>query len=249
MDNSKELKEELDHFIYLISHDLRSPIVNLKGFTSELNTSCKQMVEIISSSMDTIDQKKKPEIQKAIESDIPQFLRFINMAVKDLETMNASLLELSRIDRRELILKGINTNELVDEVLASLRNKLPAFTCEMEDLPDALADRNALKEVFQYIIVHAVNNFHSDRPGKIWISGNKDREETTFRIRDNGRGVHESALSKVFQVSRLFGGKQVPGGGVGMAFVKKLVQRHHGKVHCESIFNEETVITLSLRNY
>jgi signal transduction histidine kinase len=87
------------------------------------------------------------------------------------------------------------------------------------------------------------------RPGKIEIRAERNHAETTFHIRDNGRGIDKKDLHAVFELFRRVGKQDVPGEGMGLAYVQTLVRRHGGQIWCESEVGVGTTFSFTISNY
>jgi signal transduction histidine kinase len=98
------------------------------------------------------------------------------------------------------------------------------------------------------ILTNAVNYLEADRPGKIEIWGERNHQETTFHISDNGRGIALGDMHKVFELFRRAGKQDVPGEGMGLAYVRTLVRRHGGQIWCESKLGSGTTFSFTISN-
>jgi signal transduction histidine kinase len=101
-------------------------------------------------------------------------------------------------------------------------------------LPGVVADRTSMEQIVGNLLTNAVLYLDTDRPGEIEITGERDHNETTFLVRDNGCGIAEEDMEKVFAPFRRAGGQDVPGEGMGLPYVQALVRRHGGRIWCES---------------
>jgi signal transduction histidine kinase len=101
-------------------------------------------------------------------------------------------------------------------------------------LPELVADRTSLEQILGNILNNAILYLEPGRPGEIEITGERNGDETIFRIRDNGRGIAPEDMDKVFAPFRRAGRQDIPGEGMGLAYVQTLVRRHDGRIWCES---------------
>jgi len=116
-------------------------------------------------------------------------------------------------------------------------------------LPDVVADRTSMEQIMGNILGNAVKYLEPGRPGRIEIFGERGETATTFIVRDNGRGIAQEDMFKVFAPFRRAGKQNVPGEGMGMAYVQALVRRHGGQIHCESELGVGTTFTFSLPHH
>jgi signal transduction histidine kinase len=93
---------------------------------------------------------------------------------------------------------------------------------------------------------NAVKYLDHGRPGEIEVTGEANGGETIFRIRDNGRGIAEDDMDKVFAPFRRAGKQDTPGEGMGLAYVQTLVRRHNGRIWCESELGKGTTMTFTI---
>ncbi len=239
--------EELSSFAYIVSHDLRSPLVNLKGFSSEL----RNCIEIIRSSMsrsEDQDAKSNAQLAQVLDKDIPEALTFIDSSISHMDHLTSAVLRLSRLGRRELTLEPINVNEIVQVILNSLGHQIKCQQVKVTvcPLPEVTADRTALEQILGNILTNAVLYLSPDRPGEIEISGEANERETMYHVRDNGRGIADEDAHKVFEPFRRIGKQDIPGEGMGLAYVQILVRRHGGRIWYHSQLDVGTVFSFSI---
>ncbi|MFC1834726.1 ATP-binding protein [Thermodesulfobacteriota bacterium] len=126
--------------------------------------------------------------------------------------------------------------ELVEETLNSLAHEIGTKEIEVSvgDLPDVLADRTAMEQIVGNLLVNAIKYLDPSRRGKVEISGSARDGEREFAVSDNGVGIAEADLEGIFQVFQRAGDQDVPGEGMGLAYVRTLARRHGGHIWCES---------------
>lgn len=228
--------EELRNFAYIISHDLRAPLVNIKGFAGELDYS----LEILRASLDHLlphlDDTRRADLTTAIQQDIPEALDFINSSVCRMNRLINAILKLSRLGHRELLFEAIDMTGLVQDTLASLAHQIEQTqtVVTLAPLPEVVADRTSMEQIMGNLLANALNYLMPARPGRIEISGEIGPKAITFRVSDNGRGIAQDDMSRIFEIFRRAGRQDVPGEGMGLAYVRTLVRRHGGQIQCES---------------
>jgi signal transduction histidine kinase len=232
-----ESNEELKAFLYSAAHDLREPLVNIKGFIGELGFALKEINSVVSEeSLLSLGDGNRTRFLNAFMKDVPEALGFIDSAVDRMDSLISSLLGLSRVGHRVLKFETIAVSTLVNEVVNSLQQQIREKNVHVVVgvLPDMKADREAMEQIFANLIGNAIKYLAADRPGLVEISGEQNGAEATFRVRDNGRGISRDDMPKLFKMFRRLGKQDVTGEGVGLAFVKTLVRRHGGRIWCES---------------
>jgi signal transduction histidine kinase len=113
-------------------------------------------------------------------------------------------------------------------------------------LPHVVADRIAMEQIMGNILSNAVKYLDSSRPGQIEVTAQANGAETTFRIRDTGRGIAQEDMHKVFAPFRRAGKHDTQGEGMGLAYVQTLVRRHGGRIWCESALGKGTTFTFTI---
>jgi signal transduction histidine kinase len=157
-------------------------------------------------------------------------------------------LQLSRLGRRELHLEQIDMDALVKEVLQVLEHQIAQRQVRVRvgALPPVYADRTALEQIFGNLLSNAVNYLSPGRPGEVVITAERRPEHTTFHVQDNGRGIAAEDITRVFEPFRRVGKQDVPGEGMGLAYVQTLVRRHGGTICCRSTPEVGTTFTFTI---
>ncbi|GAB4393678.1 MAG: ATP-binding protein [Gammaproteobacteria bacterium] len=236
----KESFKEIETLSYIISHDFRAPLLNLHGFTQELQQALNKLPEIM--------PNPPPEVQTIIANDMTTTTKFINNAVNKLDIMTSAMLELSRTGRRELRFTPVDTKALTEQCIQTLQHQIntQGITVSIKDLPTVIADYVSLQQIFSNILDNAVKYLVPTRCGIIEICAKQTPAETIFIIKDNGRGIAQKDIHKVFEIFHRIGNNDVPGEGMGMAYVKTLVERHGGRLWCKSKVEKETRFYFSI---
>ncbi|MBZ0306318.1 MAG: PAS domain S-box protein, partial [Anaerolineae bacterium] len=185
----EEANEEIKYFAYIVSHDLRAPLVNLKGFASELRSGLKIVEEGCNSVLPLLDPTQRDKMLYALKEDIPEALRFIESSVSSMDVFTKAILKLSRLGRLQLELVQVDTRSMVEKILESLTYQINQLGVKVRlgDLPHITADVVSLEQIFGNILTNAVAYLDPNRQGEIEIQAESKTGETVFYIRDNGR--------------------------------------------------------------
>lgn len=230
---NKELtrsNKELEDLAYIVSHDLREPLRGINNFSTLL----------LEDYGDKIDQ------------DGQFMLQTLRSLSKRQEAQIVSVLNYSRVGRVELEESLIDSNEIVMETLAALTISIAENKVDVRiphPLPEALSDRTHLQVIFNNLISNAIK--YNDKPEK-WIEiGSKsggDGETAVFYVRDNGIGIPKKHQERIFLMfKRLHHKDKFDGGsGAGLAIVKKIIQRHNGRIWLESEVGEGTTFYFTI---
>jgi signal transduction histidine kinase len=240
--------EELENFVYVVSHDLRAPLVNLRGFSEELRSSCGELQQKLGPS--SIPPALAQDVHKILHDDIGESLRYVSTSSSQLQRLIDSLLTLSRVGREEYELELLHVPGLVSSTLDVLRGSIAQSGAKIHvgELPDVQGDQTAVGQVFTNLISNALKYLKPGRAGEIEIGGQEQAEMCHFWVRDNGAGLHPSAQKRLFQVFQRFHPELASGEGMGLAIVKRVVERHGGKVWVESQEGVGTTFHITLPN-
>lgn len=239
-DELHEINEELKNFSYIVSHDLRSPLVSIVGFSNEV----KFDIESLAAEVDI--KSVSDTAAERLTTTIPESLEFINKAAEKMEGLIANILELSRLGRRSLELSLVNSAEVVDKNLKALAYQFDKVDLTVKNLPTLNTDELALEQIFGNLLGNAVKFLQPDRIGKIEIWAEQKSDYWHFFIRDNGRGIAESDIEHVFEIFRRVGSRDIAGEGMGLTYVQTLVRRLGGRIQCSSILGEGTTFSFSV---
>jgi len=243
-----EINEELKTFAYIVSHDLRAPLVNIKGFSDELLYSIEEIKPLLEKHLAAIEEGQRQKYNLILEKDIPEALKFIGSSVRRMDNLINAILKLSRAGLRKLSPEPLQTEEFVQTILNTLAHQIDSrrITVTLGRLPDLVADRTAVEQIFGNLLDNAVKYLEPGRPGRITISADCGSDEVVFRIRDNGRGIAKEDISKAFEIFRRVGKQDAPGEGMGLAYVKTLIRLLGGRIWCESELGVGTTFSFSL---
>lgn len=247
-DELQQTNEELRNFTYIVSHDLRSPLVNIKGFAGELSSSLNEMQGVFERVAATLEEQERVRINALFRTDVPEAIGFISSSVNRMDALIDAVLKLSRLGHRELIVEPVDTAALVADILGSQAHRLEQRRASVDvgPLPAVEGDRMAIGQLLGNVIDNAVKYLDSSRPGIIRISAEDGGDEVVFHIADNGRGIAPADSDKVFEVFRRAGRQDVPGEGMGLAYVKTMVRRLGGRVWYDSVPGEGTTFHIAV---
>jgi len=247
----EQANEEIKHFAYIVSHDLRAPLVNLKGFSAELRFALDEVQSVMDDVRPHLSEEQQQQLEYALDEDVPEALSFIESSVTRMDAFIKAVLRLSRLGRRELDPEPLDMEALVESALESLAHQIEEKEVEVTvgALPTVVADRTSMEQIVGNLLDNALKYLRPDVPGELEITAEEDEERVTFRVRDNGRGISEEDLSKVFAPFRRAGRQDAPGEGMGLPYVQTLVRRHGGRIWCESELGEGTTFTLTLSKH
>jgi PAS domain S-box-containing protein len=232
-----EINEELKSFTYIVSHDLRSPLVSIVGFSSELKEDLEELKQV---------ETDNPITQNLIAESIPESILYIDKAAEKMESLINSILALSRLGHRSLEISEVDTAQLVDLNLKALAYQLEGVSVSVSQLPVIKTDETSLAQIFGNLLGNAVKYLRTDIAGKIDISLVEEDEFWKFDISDNGRGIAESDIPHIFDLFKRVGTQEQQGEGMGLTYVQTLVRRLGGKIYCTSVLGEGSTFSFTL---
>ena len=227
---------ELKAFAYIIAHDFRTPMVNLKGYSRELGDAMADLAQIIGDPVLGLPENSRIKAKRLLETDMPEAMGFIDSSVDRLSRMVDALLKLARLGRRELHRREVDLGKLVAGAIDSFGPQIEQLGAAVSvgPLPQIETDQLAMEQIFGNLLDNAVKFLDPERRGEIAVSCAVEGDDYIFCVEDNGRSIAAADLEKIFDLFKRAGKQDVPGEGMGLAYVRTLVRQLGGKVWCES---------------
>lgn len=228
--------DEIQRFAYIVSHDLRAPLVNIMGFTSELEATRATIERYHKAILERVPDLATPEARVAVEEDLPEAISFIRTSTAKMDRLIGAILKLSREGRRVLTPEPVDMADLLAGCHRSLNQQLDGTGTEfiVDGVPDVVSDRVALEQIFGNLIDNAAKYLDPDRPGRIVVRGQDAGVYVRYEIEDNGRGIDPKDFDRIFDLFRRAGAQDRPGEGIGLAHVRSLVRRLGGAISVSS---------------
>ncbi len=219
--------KELESFSYSVSHDLRAPLRAIDGF-SRL---------ILEDYYDTLDNEGK------------ESLNIIRNNTKLMGQLIDDLLEFSRLGRKSLKSYPIKLKDMINEIFHEQRNLFPdrIIDIKLKSIPDINGDNSMIRQVIVNLISNAIKFTENKKRSIIEFGSTKDENEIIYYIKDNGVGFDMQYVDKLFGVfQRLHSSEEFEGTGVGLALIKRIINKHGGKVWAESEVNKGATFYFSM---
>jgi signal transduction histidine kinase len=223
----QQSNRELDDFAYIASHDLKEPLRGIHNYSMFL----------LEDYGDKLNEDGKAKLETLMR------------LTRRMEVLIDSLLQFSRLGRVDLAIDEVDLDRTVAEVVDSLGINLEGEGVEIRiprPLPTVRCDRARVGEIFYNLIVNAVK--YNDKPRK-WVEiGWLEGEPPVFYVRDNGIGIQEKHFDSIFRIFKRLHSREKFGGGTGagLTIVKKIVERHNGRVRVDSSPGEGTAFYFTL---
>ena len=257
----REANQEIQRFAYIVSHDLRSPLVNIMGFTSELEELRGDIFSRISrysraadaappeaiSKSGTDELILAPEDQKLSE-DFSEALGFIKSSIGKMDRLISAILKLTREGRREFNPVNVDMRALLQEIANGMAHQTAEAQAQIniDPLPNLASDRLALEQIFSNLIENALKYLRDGVPGEISIRGRTKLGFVVYDVIDNGRGIDPNDHDRIFDLFRRAGTQDKPGQGIGLAHVRALVRRLGGSISVSSELDKGSMFTIAL---
>jgi PAS domain S-box-containing protein len=243
--------EEIQRFAYIVSHDLRAPLVNVMGFTSELESAQAEIEQFYRTVLQKAPELVSSDTRSAVESDLVEAIGFIRSSTVKMDKLINAILKLSREGRRVLAPEHLSMSELLEAQRQSVAHQLHERGAEMivESAPDLTSDRLAVEQIFGNLIDNAVKYLDPVRSGRIVVRGRDLGVNIRYEIEDNGRGIDGKDYDRIFDLFRRSGVQDQQGEGIGLAHVRALVRRLGGTISVSSRLGEGSTFTVVLPKY
>jgi signal transduction histidine kinase len=254
----REANDEIQRFAYIVSHDLRSPLVNIMGFTSELEELRGDIFRRIAalghasaSAGPAAAGAAEPVLEGAdqqLSQDFTEALGFIKSSIAKMDRLITAILNLTREGRREFVPVRIDTRELIETIVSTVAHQASEAEAQIRiaPLPNIVSDRLALEQIFSNLIDNALKYLKPGVPGDIAIRGRTKLGFAIFEIADNGRGIDPKDHQRIFDLFRRAGTQDRPGQGIGLAHVRALVRRLGGTMSVASELHNGSTFTITL---
>ncbi len=256
----REANDEIQRFAYIVSHDLRSPLVNIMGFTSELDELRHDIFNRIASLGRAAANSSPPTIvagetepvlegvDQKLSEEFSEALSFIKSSIAKMDRLISAILNLTREGRRQFEPVSVDMRQLMEGIVATLAHQAAEAeaTIHIGNLPNLVSDRLALEQIFSNLVDNAIKYLKPGVPGEISVNGRTKLGFAIFEISDNGRGIDPKDHQRIFDLFRRAGTQDKPGQGIGLAHVRALVRRLGGTMSVASELNSGSTFTITL---
>ncbi|RFZ81477.1 GAF domain-containing protein [Mucilaginibacter terrenus] len=222
----KQAYEELDTFSFTISHDLKNPIAVIKSYAQILSR----------------DKELKPQALKALDR--------IREGADKMNNMIEEVLDYSRIGRSEPVTTDIDVSQIIKDQVKDLVLVYNAENTRITigGTPRIQGDPVMISQVFANIISNAIKYSMKSEPPVVEINGTENDLEVVYTVTDNGLGIDIKQLPRVFELfHRMDNVGDIEGTGVGLAIVKRIVEKHKGKIWVDSELGRGTTFSIAFR--
>ncbi len=241
--------EEIQRFAYIVTHDLRAPLVNIMGFTSELENSVGAVKSYIEAQPETGDPAASEARLAALE-DLPEAVTFIRAATRKMDGLINAILKISREGRRQLKPEPVDIGDIASAGAAALQHQIAEGGGEIVTdirIGKIVTDRLSIEQILGNILDNAVKYQQKGRPLRVNVSARHlPGNRVAIEVQDNGRGIADTDRERVFELFRRSGTQDNPGEGIGLAHVRTMVRSLGGDVTLTSTFGQGTTFIINL---
>jgi signal transduction histidine kinase len=245
--------EEVQRFAYIVTHDLRAPLINIMGFTRLLEESAEALKALIERTEaagadpgDTVFQEAK----LAATEDLPESITFIRSSTRKMDNLINAILKLSREGQRTPKPERLELKEVIAASAAAVQHQLSEAGGDIAisaDVPPMLTDRLSLEQIFGNLLDNAVKYRAKDRPLHIEVRASLlPGGKVAIEVADNGRGIAEQDRSRVFELFRRAGEQDQPGEGIGLPYVLTVIRNLGGEIGMTSELGKGTTFRVVL---
>jgi len=230
---------ELESILFAASHSLRTPIVNLNGFSRELELTFDELTRILNSV--SLPVPVNEEITRLVKTEVKPFLNYVVINTNTLTSLLNGIADFCRLGMAPLTIKSVNVKTIAQRAVRSVESlaKKSRAVIKIADLPPCQADSGQLQRVFVILLDNALKYFDPARPCRITISGWIDGDKSVYCVQDNGIGIKPEFWDKVFEIfHRLTPEGPALGVGLGLTLAQRIIEQHNGRIWVESEFGK-----------
>jgi PAS domain S-box-containing protein len=238
--------KELETIISIVSHDLRAPLVNVRGFAKEIDKDIKLLHDMIQKETAGNEILKKIE---PLSDDFVEATHFINSSAEAMDNLAVSLVNVARAGLQAVNPEQIDMNELIAKVVESIQFKFTQNNIKydiMDDLLPCFGDKTQITQIFTNLLDNAAKYLDPERPGLICVGCDIERGHAVYWISDNGIGIEPENQEKIFDPYYQLHEKAAGGIGMGLTTVKRMVDRNNGKIWVFSEKQKGTTFYIAL---
>ena len=233
-DELSRRNEDLESVVRVISHDLRAPLVNIRGFATELLKDLSFVRSAMQSSPrpDEVDEK----ICMRFEKFMPESIAFIQNSAAMMDQLTKNLVQVLRAGAVKRICERLDMNAIFDMIIKNLEFKVKTAGASISvgHLPSCMGDKSEVTQVFMNLVDNAIKYLDKSRLGRIQVTCTENDNKIIFCVEDNGRGIGPKDREKIFEIFYRVTPDKGDGEGIGLAIVKRLVLRNEGSIWVES---------------
>ncbi len=226
--------KELEQLVYVASHDLRSPLVNVDGYGRELEYAAGEVILALE-----CEDLAEGQLEAKIRAQLPDItgaLRHIRNSTRQMDGLLKGLLKLSRLGRSALDIRPLDMNELLARVASTFQYQIREAGADLrvEDLPPCRGDDVQVVQVFANLVGNALKFRDPARPCVITVGGVVEPGRCVYCVADNGIGIAPEKQEKIFELFHRLDPAKTEGEGLGLTIIRQVLWRLYGEIRVES---------------
>jgi len=240
-------RQEMENFLYITSHDLRTPLVNIQGFAQNLERYLSELRQELAPAR--LPQPLNEALSRLTDKEIPAALKFVLESSGKMDSLISSLLKVARLGRVEMKTRALEMNDLVKKIVDATRFQLEEAggSAKVGVLPPCKADPTAVSQIFANLLENAIKYRAKGRALAVSITGEARGGSVLYKVADNGSGIAAKDLGRIWDIFyRGAGASAVEGEGIGLTVVKYMAEKNGGGIKAESEEGGGTVFHLEL---
>jgi signal transduction histidine kinase len=245
-----QANQEIQRFAYIVTHDLRAPLVNIMGFTAELDASLKALQAYVLNDGRPVSEEQIHAARLAAAEDLPEAIGFIRSSTKKMDGLINAILKISRDGRRQLKPESVELKPILETITASVHHQISESDGKIEldiKAPRLDTDRLSVEQILGNLVDNAIKYKHPDRPLTLAVRTTPEgRHMVRIEVEDNGRGIAEQDHERIFELFRRSGQQDQSGEGIGLAHVRSLARNLGGEITVQSRLGEGSTFVLRL---
>jgi len=233
--------KELETIVYVVSHDLRSPLLNVQGFGAALVRSCEEIKE-------RIQRGEIEKVEGVLKTEVPRALKYIEAGITKMDALLTGFLSFSRLGRVEVRIQPLEMGKLMAGVVQATKFQADqaGAVINVGDLPGCMGDATLVGQVFSNLVDNALKYRDESRGCEIHVTGKVENGSAIYEVRDNGIGIASEHQPKVFELFRRLDPKKSAGEGLGLTIAQRAIERQHGRIWLDSRAGEGTTFFVAL---
>lgn len=244
--------KELENLVYMVSHDLRSPLINIQGFSQLLQQQAFDLVAVVETMLEgrPPDRETRAVLDAGVVQEMVNSVSFIRAGVAKMDTLLKGLLTVSRTGRAPMNIRAVDAEVLFADILAAQKFQLNEIsaTVDLEKLPPCHGDKHLLNQIFSNLISNAIKYRNPQRSLVINISAREQERMIVYSVRDNGQGIAPRHFARIWDAFyRVDASLPDSGEGLGLAIVRRIAEKHQGRVWAESEPGQGSVFYVELQ--
>lgn len=245
-----QANQEIQRFAYIVTHDLRAPLVNIMGFTAELDASLKSLQAYVLNDGKPVSEEEIREARLAASEDLPEAIGFIRSSTKKMDGLINAILKISRDGRRQLKPEIVELQPLLETITNSVYHQISESDGSIDiDIKATRlnTDRLSVEQILGNLFDNAIKYKHPQRPLTLAVrTAPEGRHMVRIEVEDNGRGIAEQDHERIFELFRRSGQQDQSGEGIGLAHVRSLARNLGGEITVQSRLGEGSTFVLRL---